>query len=58
MRINQNTRDYFAVGDRDDLSYEEKLAEYRKLADAYLQVEEYEEFCAQHLAHVDELALE
>src|ERR1044072_5271929 len=52
MRISQNTRDYFAIGDRDDLSYEEKLAEYRKLADTFLQVAEYEEFCAQHLAHV------
>ena len=46
MRISQNTRDYFAIGDRDDLSYEEKLEEYRKLADAFFQVPEYEEFCA------------
>ena len=46
MRINQTTRDYFEIGDREDLSYEEKLAEYRKLADAYFQVDEYEEFCA------------
>src|SRR4051794_9633282 len=58
MRISQNTRDYFAVGDRDDRSYEEKLDEYRKLADAFLQVAEYEEFCARELAHVDELAVE
>ena len=46
MRISQNTRDYFAIGDRDDLTYEEKLDEYRKLADAFFQVPEYEEFCA------------
>ena len=39
------------MGDRDDLSYEEKLAAYRKLADAYFQVDAYEEFCAKHLAH-------
>ena len=58
MRISQNTRDYFAVGDRDDLSYAEKLDEYRKLADAFLQVAEYEEFCAREFAHVDELAVE
>ena len=37
MRINQSTRDYFVIGDRDDLSYEEKLAEYRRLADNYFQ---------------------
>jgi len=58
MRISQNTRDYFAVGDREDLSYEEKLAEYRKLADTFLQVAEYEEFCAKHLPNIDELALQ
>jgi hypothetical protein len=50
MRISQNTRDYFAIGDRDDLTYEEKLEEYRKLADAFFQVPEYEEFCAAELA--------
>jgi hypothetical protein len=58
MRLNQNTSDYFAIGDRDDLSYEEKLDEYRKLADAYLQVEHYEEFCADALARFDDVALE
>jgi hypothetical protein len=58
MRINQNTRDYFLVGDRKDLSYEEKLREYRRLADAYLQVDEYEEFVATALPHVHELMLE
>ena len=38
MLVNQNSRDYFVWGDRDDLSYEEKLAKYRELADAYFQV--------------------
>ena len=50
MRINQTTRDYFEIGDREDLSYEEKLAEYRKLADAYFQIDEYDEFCADQSA--------
>jgi hypothetical protein len=54
MRINQTTRDYFAIGDREDLSYEEKLAEYRKLADGYFQVDAYDEFCATRLGHLDE----
>jgi hypothetical protein len=58
MRINQDTRDYFAVGDRDDVGYGEKLNEYRRLADAYFQVEAYEEFCATALPHVHELMLE
>ena len=33
MRVNQNTRDYFEVGDG-DLPYDEKLERYRALADA------------------------
>jgi hypothetical protein len=58
MRINQNTGDYFAIGDREDLAYDEKLAEYRRLADDYFQVERYEEFCAEALPSLDEIALE
>jgi hypothetical protein len=58
MLVNQNSRAYFEWGDRDDLSYEEKLAAYRKLADAYFQVDAYEEFCATHLAHLPEIAHE
>lgn len=58
MKLDQDTRAYYAVGDRDDLSYEEKLAEYRRLADAYFDREAYEAFCAEQLAHVDELVLE
>ena len=55
MRINQTTRDYFEIGDREDLPYEQKLAEYRRLADAYFQVPEYDEFCATKLPHLDEI---
>jgi len=58
MRINQTTRDYFAIGDREELSYAEKLREYRRLADDYFQVDEYEAFCAEHLSHLDEALLE
>jgi hypothetical protein len=58
MRINQSTRDYFELGDRDDLSYQQKLAAYRALADDYFQVTEYDEFCATRLAHLDELLLD
>jgi hypothetical protein len=58
MRINQNTRRYFEIGDQRELTYEEKLGEYRRLADEYFQVEEYEEFCAESLAGLDELAFE
>ena len=58
MQINQNTRQYFDISDRHDLSYEEKLDGYRQLADEYHQVAEYHEFCAEHLAGLDEAVLE
>jgi hypothetical protein len=58
MLVNQNSRDYFEFGDRDDLTYDEKLAAYRKLADDYFQVDAYQEFCDTHLAHLPEIAHE
>jgi hypothetical protein len=58
MRVSQDIAAFFGIGDRDDLSYEEKLAEYRKLADEYFQTELYEEFCAEALPHLDEIALD
>jgi hypothetical protein len=58
MRINQSTRDYFAIGDRDDLTYEEKLERYRELADAHLQAAEFEEFRATALRQLDEAMVE
>jgi hypothetical protein len=54
----QGRRAYVAIGDRDDLSYADKLAEYRRLADAYFEVDAYRAFCAEHLAHLDEAAFD
>ena len=56
MHVNQNSRDYFRHGDRPDLTYEQKLAKYRELADDYFQIDAYDEFCDTHLGHLDELA--
>jgi hypothetical protein len=53
--LDTNTSAYFAIADRDDLSYAEKLAGYRRLADDYFEVERYEEFRATHLGRVDEI---
>ncbi|GAA3603259.1 hypothetical protein GCM10022419_104590 [Nonomuraea rosea] len=53
-RIDLETRDFFAVTG----TYEERLAEYRRLADAYFETERYEEFCRTHLGHLDEIVLE
>jgi hypothetical protein len=51
-------RRYYAVGDRDDLTYEEKLAEYRAMVDEHFEVERYTEFCARSLPAARELSLE
>ena len=55
--VDLNTEKYYAIADRSDLSYEEKLAGYRKLADEQLEVDRYREFCERHLAHVDEVSV-
>jgi hypothetical protein len=58
MRIDVDTLPWFEIADREDLSYEEKLAAYRKLADEYFQTDAYTEFCAGPLAHLEEAAHE
>jgi hypothetical protein len=49
---------WFAIADRTDLSYEDKLTAYRSLADSYFDTERYQDFCASRLTHLDEAALE
>jgi hypothetical protein len=58
MRMDLDTRGYFSVGDREDLSYDDKLREYRRLADEYFETQRYEEFVAESLAPLDELTVE
>jgi hypothetical protein len=58
MRINQNTRAYFEIADREDLAYEEKLALYGELADEYFQIGEFEDFRRSVLPNLHELTVE
>jgi hypothetical protein len=58
LRIDQDQRAYFDVGDREDLTYEQKLCEYRRLTDEYFQVDEYQAFCDASLAELRPLGLE
>ena len=58
MRLNQNTSDYFAVGDDEALTYEQSLERYAELADAYFQRARFEEFCAEALPHLDEVLVD
>jgi hypothetical protein len=56
-RYDLDTRRYFDIADRDDLDYQAKLGEYRRLADEYFEVERYHDFCASRLAHLDEAVM-
>jgi hypothetical protein len=58
MQIDQDNRAYFEIGDREDLDYEDKLREYRRLADDYFQVAEYEDFCARSLPEAHDVVVE
>jgi hypothetical protein len=57
-RYDLDTRHYFDIADRTDLSYADKLSSYRHLADDYFEVERYHDFCASRLAHLDEVVLD
>ena len=56
--LDLDTRRYFEIADREDLSYEEKLGAYRRLADEYFESDRYHDFCASRLPHMDELVLD
>jgi hypothetical protein len=58
MRVDQDLRPYFDVGDRTDIGYEEKIDEYGGMADEYFETATYQEFCAEHLPDIDEVVLE
>jgi hypothetical protein len=57
-RYDLETRRYFDIADRPELSYADKLAEYRRLADDYFSVAAYQQFCAESLGHFDEVVLD
>jgi hypothetical protein len=49
---------WFTIADRGDLSYDEKLAAYRQMADEFFETERYQDFCASRLREVDEVVLD
>jgi hypothetical protein len=58
MRRSLDWEPYIAVADRPDLSFGDKLAAYAAIAEERLESDRFEEFCATHLAHLDEVAWE
>lgn len=57
MRQNVDWEPFYEV-QRKDLPFRERLAEYARIAEQRLEKDRFEEFCATHLAHLDEVALE
>jgi hypothetical protein len=58
MTIDQRIQDYIAIADREDLSYDEKLAEYSRIAEEYFDTENYLDFSADALSEFDEIVVD
>jgi len=48
---------FYAIAEK-DIPYREKLTAYAKIANERFETDKFEEFCAQHLPHLDEVAWE
>ncbi len=57
MKTDLDWHEYFEIADR-DIPFEEKLEGYVALAKKRFDVENFENFCDTHLAHLDEVAHE
>ncbi len=58
MRRTLDWDPYYAIAAQQGLSYEEKLAAYAKIADERFETARFEEFCHEHLGHLDEVTWE
>ena len=56
MNMNLDWHKYIAIADQDK-PFEDKLADYVRIARQRFDVDRFEEFCDRHLAHLDEVAL-
>jgi len=57
MRANLDWAPWFRVAES-DLPYEDKLQRYLEIAHSRFETDRFEEFCARHLGHLDEVAWE
>jgi hypothetical protein len=55
VKTNLDWDSYFRIADT-DASFEEKLPQYVALAEEHFDTERFNDFCAEHLAHLDEVA--
>ena len=56
--LDLDTDRYFAIADEPGISYQDKLAAYRELADAYFETERYQDFCGTSLKRLDQVVLD
>lgn len=54
----RNPREYFAIADDPDRTYDEKMQAYRVLADREAESDRYWDWCDQHLPHLPDRVLE
>ncbi|MEM7352163.1 MAG: hypothetical protein AAF657_15285 [Acidobacteriota bacterium] len=57
MRQNVDWEPFYDIA-RQDLPFAERMAEYGRIAEERLETERFEEFCAEHLGHLDEVSRE
>lgn len=57
MNTNLNWDKYFKIADK-NRPFEDKFADYVRIASAHFDVERFNEFCDEHLGHLDEVANE
>ncbi len=57
MKTDLDWHEYFAIADQ-DIPFDEKLEGYVALARKRFDVDQFEDFCTTHLAHLDEVANE
>jgi hypothetical protein len=57
-KVDLETGKYFGIADQPGLAYGEKLAGYRRLADAYFESERYHDFWSDKIDRLDEIVLD
>jgi hypothetical protein len=58
FRMNQDWAPFYTIAANPDMSYREKLSAYAKIARDRYESDRFEEFCDEHLDHLDEEAWE
>jgi hypothetical protein len=58
MRKNQDWAPFYAIAQNPEYNYFEKLDRYAKIADERFECARFEEWCAKHLGHLDEVTWE